>query len=619
MITWLKPLCLSLGLASLCTQQAQTQHRYKLDLNRVENDLLEVEMRLRPDFERKKEVWFHLPKIVPGTYSIYDFGRFVQDLKAFDAKGKELKVEKIDANSWKIKKAKNLDKITYKVEDTWDTKKKNVVFEPAGTNFDQAKVFVLNHHGILGFIKGEEQQALELSIGHPKTLFGGTSLERIKTEAELDVFRAGSYHDLVDAPIMYAPLDTAMLQIAETEVLIHTYSPTGRVKSKDLVGDIQPILEAQKRYLGGKLPVNRYAFLIFLNPEGESYLSGAAGALEHSYSSFYCLFEGESSGIAQMVRDVAAHEFFHIVTPLNIHSEEIHYFDFINPKMSEHLWLYEGVTEYLAQHVQVKEGLVDVAHFLKQMSDKMRDAEQYGSYSFTEFSKECLDKQKSKYNNVYLKGALIGMCIDLILRRDSQGAYGIQDLLSDLSKKYGKDKPFKDEVLFDEIFALTKNEALKKFFEEQVRGSKPLPIVDLFPSVGLAYEKEGETMELSPLGFDPNSGLGFDAKRGKLKVERADEFGQLLGLKKGDLLNSWNGVVLELSNLEAVLGAYMTGAKEGDALKIGILRMNEEGVYQDLELSGTLAKVKVKRKHIFSLEAGASQEAQALRKAWLGQ
>jgi predicted metalloprotease with PDZ domain len=46
--------------------------------------------------------------------------------------------------------------------------------------------------------------------------------------------------------------------------------------------------------------------------------------------------------------DVVSHEFFHIVTPLSIHSKEIQDFDYNDPKMSEHLWMYEGVTEYFA-------------------------------------------------------------------------------------------------------------------------------------------------------------------------------------------------------------------------------------------------------------------------------
>ena len=62
------------------------------------------------------------------------------------------------------------------------------------------------------------------------------------------------------------------------------------------------------------------------------------------------------AGFQKPFVDNAAHEFFHIVTPLSIHSEEIQYFDFNQPKMSEHLWLYEGSTEYHAHMVQEKYG-----------------------------------------------------------------------------------------------------------------------------------------------------------------------------------------------------------------------------------------------------------------------
>lgn len=74
------------------------------------------------------------------------------------------------------------------------------------------------------------------------------------------------------------------------------------------------MLIAQKDYLGGELPVEKYAFLFYFM-SGSS-LSGSSGALEHSYSSFYVLPEYDSLSMQQQLRDVAAHEFFHIVTPL---------------------------------------------------------------------------------------------------------------------------------------------------------------------------------------------------------------------------------------------------------------------------------------------------------------
>ncbi|MBK9613952.1 MAG: hypothetical protein IPO34_21815 [Dehalococcoidia bacterium] len=47
------------------------------------------------------------PKIVPGTYSIYDFGRFIFEFNAYDKKGNKLKFEPVDVNQYKIFNANN--------------------------------------------------------------------------------------------------------------------------------------------------------------------------------------------------------------------------------------------------------------------------------------------------------------------------------------------------------------------------------------------------------------------------------------------------------------------------------------------------------------------------------
>ncbi len=72
--------------------------------------------------------------------------------------------------------------------------------------------------------------------------------------------------------------------------------------------------------------------------------------------------------------DVVSHEFFHIVTPLNVHSKEIQYFDYNDPKMSEHLWMYEGTTEYFANLFQIQQGLIDEADFYKRIVDKINNS-----------------------------------------------------------------------------------------------------------------------------------------------------------------------------------------------------------------------------------------------------
>ena len=63
----------------------------------------------------------------------------------------------------------------------------------------------------------------------------------------------------------------------------------------------------------------------------------------------------EEAALATQMIDIVSHEFFHIVTPLSVHSEDVHYFDYNAPTFSKHLWMYEGVTEYFATLFQVNQ------------------------------------------------------------------------------------------------------------------------------------------------------------------------------------------------------------------------------------------------------------------------
>lgn len=191
----------------------------------------------------------------------------------------------------------------------------------------------------------------------------------------MDTYTIPNYFDLQDAPMMYCVPDTTSLSVGGAQILISVYSPNKTVSSKFIAENIHEILIAQQKYLGGTLPIKKYAYLIYLTPNAGG--SGSNGALEHSYSSMYFLPEMDGKLLAQTMKDVSAHEFFHIVTPLNIHAEQIGNFDYTEPKMSKHLWLYEGVTEYAAGLVQVKYGSMSLEEYLKVIDDKINTTKYY--------------------------------------------------------------------------------------------------------------------------------------------------------------------------------------------------------------------------------------------------
>ena len=392
------------------------EYQYAVDLTNIVNDRLFVELTV-PTLTQS-EILFSLPKIIPGTYSIEDYGRYVKDFKAFDKKGKKLKVEKSGVNSWKIKNASKLSKITYWIDDTFDTDKGEPnIFEPAGTNIEPNNV-LLNNSGIFGYFDGLKDIPFVFTISRDKDFYGSTGLiaeqtgmtspkldreKIVNVNKRADRFRTSNYDQLVDSPIMYAKADTAIIQVGNTQVLIGSYSPNKKVKAKEIASTVREILMAQKNFLGGQLPVDKYAFIFYWTDKPVT----SYGALEHSYSSVYFMPEQTIEQVASQLRDIAAHEFFHIVTPLTIHSEQIHQFDFNDPKMSKHLWLYEGVTEYFAGNVQIKYGLISEAEYLEDMRQKMAMADNYlDDVPFTDISQFTLEKYQDQYDyraSSYLK------------------------------------------------------------------------------------------------------------------------------------------------------------------------------------------------------------------------
>ncbi len=611
---------ISLTIAGVCVALlawSQQPYQVSIDLTQTSNDQVPVVVTVPEITTDVAE--YHMAKVVPGTYSISDFGRFVTDFKAFDKKGKELKVNVMGAgrNIYQIQDAKKLASISYKVHDTFDKAPgydTNYIFEPGGTSIEAERdVYVMNTFGFVGYIDGMKFNPYEVTIRHKESIYGATSLVRKNATADTDTFVADNFNYLADAPIMYCVPDTVSRMIAGAKVIVSLYSPNQKIRAAEVMDNIYDLMVAQSKYLGGSLPVDRYAYLIYLMDENS--LSGAMGALEHSYSSVYSLPEGSASQLAQSVRDVAAHEFFHIVTPLNIHSEEIHDFNYIEPKMSQHLWLYEGVTEYSAMHVQVKYDLFSRDKFLAELREKFLVAGQFpANVAFTEMSERILEPKFEKmYTNVYYKGALIGLCLDLHLIKYSDGTRDLQWLLRQLAKEYGADKPFKDEELFAKIESLTYPE-IGEFLRRYVAGQEELPTTEVLAWAGITYERERETKQMS-LG-KINIALNENQELIIANINSMNEFGVAMGYLRGDVMVALNNKAVTLATIEEVFDEFVTKTKEGDMVEM-VVRREVEGELTEVTLSAPAMAVEVIEEHALRFVENPTETQVKIRETWL--
>jgi predicted metalloprotease with PDZ domain len=234
---------------------------------------------------------------------------------------------------------------------------------------------------------------------------------------------------------------------------------------------------------------------------------------------------------------------------------------------------------------------------------------------FTTLSLGVLDTFEKEYPNVYAKGALIGLCLELKLLKESNGKYGLMDLINDLAKKYGKDMPFEDAALFDVITKMT-YPPIGDFLQKYVAGSSPLPFKEYLDYVGVNY-----TDVVSTKGYSLGQiELGFNQETKKIFVnstKNMNDFGRAMGYQEGDVFAKLNGKKATPLNFKIFRDTWAKNVKKGDKLKIEMLRPEANGTYKKIKLSSPVFESESKRYNQLTFDSQATENQLLLRKAWL--
>ncbi len=591
-----------------------------INLTKVKND--KVPVTINPGRFVKETVTFRLPRIVQGTYAVGDFGKYIDDFKAIDYSGNELQVTKEDTNTWIIDNGKELDKISYWVNDTYDMEVRggigfDVPFSPAGTNIEPDN-YVLNLHGFIGYFDSLKNNQYTLDVTAPIEFVRTSALQNIKEETSEDgksittSYFAPRYFDITDNPMMYGKLDVEEFQVGDIKIVLSVYSPNKTHSAKSLKDTFYKMMQAQKTYLGDINSTSRYDIYVYLSEMKEDSPKGF-GALEHHTSTVVVMPErSPAQRLAKSMLDIVSHEFFHILTPLTVHSEDVHYFDYNQSTFSKHLWMYEGVTEYFSILFQINQDLVLEDEFYKSITNQIRRASGMDdTMSFTVMSENVLEQPyASNYLNVYQKGSLIGMCIDILIREGSDGNRGILSLMKELSLKYGKNKPFEDDKIIDEIVAMT-YPSLRSFFDNHVIGTTPINYNDFFEKVGLELaESKVETnyaMSSGTMIFGANREEGYFFFKSNVSK---NSFWNEQGVLPNDIIKSVNGTEVMLNNSRQIMG-QMFRWRPGNEIEVVLNRNGEEIV-----IKATLTQSYTTSQSLQN-NPNATDAQIALRKAWL--
>jgi predicted metalloprotease with PDZ domain len=599
MLSFLRPAALAALLATAAPAQAKapTELTYTITMDpAVSTDEFRVKLEL-PALSRDQAV-YQFAATAPGTYQVMDMGRYVRKFEAFDAQGKLLPSKQESTNQWRLAQPEKTREIRYTIAETWDTpQKEHAIYRMCGSSLE-ADHALLNGQTVLGYPTGWQNQPLRLKLNYPSAWKVGTVLV---PDAQ-GYYHANNYDHAVDSPILLGRLTEASTRLGDAEVALYCYSRTDKVKAEPLLNEMQTMLQAAQAFLV-QLPVKRYAFLYHFDDQTQ-------GAWEHSYSSEYILSEAPlSPEYSQTITDMAAHEFFHIVTPLNLHSEIIEHFNFVQPTGSEHLWLYEGVTEWAAHMMQLRGGLTTLDQYLETLHNKVTydHTQADTTYALTRLGlKSFSDEGQAQYGNIYQRGAMTAALLDLRLLELSGGQRGLREVILELAKQYGPSKPISEKNFFDDFTKATYPE-IADFFQRYVKNAEPLPLQQYYAKVGIQYAPVLRTnRQLASLG--PTS---YRLNGQRVVFDQASSHLHDCGIKDGDLLVALNGKPVPPTAFRSMLSQLETSQPNTDIE----LTVERNGKEQKVRCR-LLAKPEVKR-FAFEPLPDATPAQLALRAAWM--
>ncbi|MBC7446719.1 MAG: peptidase [Hymenobacteraceae bacterium] len=587
------PLLLVSFLSAITAYAQPAALAYTIDV-RPADDLFHVEVAVT-DVTKANAV-YQFAATAPGTYQVMDIGRFVRSFEAFDAAGKALPVKKVGENQWRLGKPTKTRLLRYTIAETWDTPvKDHPVYRMCGTSIEADHV-LFNAHCVVGYFTGQQARPLRLRFEHPAGWQRGTVLAADPDGSYLTT----SFDHAVDSPVLLGRLTQARTKVGDTEVALYCYSKTGLIKADTLLGAMRQMLGAAQQFLV-KLPVPRYAFLYHFEDVSN-------GAWEHSYSSEYVIEEDTlTRRFLAGVVSTAAHEFFHIVTPLNLHSEVIEHFNFVNPTGSEHLWLYEGVTEWASDLMQLRGGMIPLDMYLSELSSKVN----YDHYADTTYAlsrlglKSFTDEGQKQYGNIYQRGAVTAALLDLRLLELSGGKRGLREVLLELTKRYGPSKPFAEKSFMEEFTRLTYPE-IGDFFARYVRRAEPLPLAAYFGKVGVGYQRRHLTGKAVP-----SLNVTFMVAADAITMVRPGDSARVFGIAENDELLRINEVPVTAKNFsEETIKVKQAGI--GTPFTFTVRRGGQERL-----IRGRVQSVAESKKFYFFPDPAATPAQLALRTAWL--
>jgi predicted metalloprotease with PDZ domain len=457
--------------------------------------MLEVEVRIkrRPEVEAPPAEVLVMPVWTPGSYLVREFARHVQDFAAVDANGTALKWEKINKNSWRVATNGSRDwRATYRVYANELTVRTNEL------NSDHA---FWNNAALLMYLEEFLNSPSTLQILAPEPWTVATGLPA--APGPKNTFRADNFDILYDSPVEVSSFKTLSFNVKGVPHRI-VIDGEGNYDPDRMRRDVQKIVEASIELMGGEIPYKDYTFILHLR-------ANTGGGLEHLNSTAlgFRRFSFKPEAAYRGFLSLVAHEFYHLWNVKRIKPDALGPFDYTKENYTKLLWVAEGITSYYQDIILRRAGLITDKEFLTGAARSFKDLQRVPGRkvmsaeeaSFDSWIKYYRQDENSVNSQIdyYDKGAIIGLLLDLEIRKHSKGTKSLDDVMRHLYNEfYKKDRNY-TPADFEKVSELMAGASLVDFFARYVRGREEFDYDASLAAAGLRLDTTGATGTQKPV------------------------------------------------------------------------------------------------------------------------
>lgn len=533
---------------------------YQVALPYPESHLFEVTVQIEqwqaPVLDLKMPVW------TPGSYLVREYSRLVQEFTAHNQEqGEPLACRKVAKNHWQIETpGVSAIALRYRVFANELTVRTNHLDSSHG---------YFNGAALFGYIPGLEQQPLTVTIVPPSADWQVTTALSPVVGQDW-TYQAPDFDTLVDSPF---EIGTHALYDFEVLGIPHQLAiwGQGNAKPEQIIQDTTQIIKVEAAIFRG-LPYDRYFFLLHLT-------AGGYGGLEHKNccSLIYSRFGFNTSAKYHRFLQLVAHEFFHLWNVKRIRPIELEKFDYDQENYTTALWFCEGVTSYYDMLIPRWAGIYNVKAFLELLGKEItqflttpgRKVQPVTEASFDAWIK--LYRRDANSNNAqisyYLKGQLVALLLDLLIRSRFNNQRSLNDVLRQLWQRFGQTETGYTAAQLQEILETVAEVDLQSFCDRFLDGTEELPFDDYLHPFGLRLQTVYDNPAL------PFLGLRLKTENGKTLVQfvEAGSPAALAGIDAQDELLAIAGIRVSADQVNERLQDYQAG----DIMQIALFHQDE--------------------------------------------